>query len=107
VTVDATAPEIRDNTVAACTAEGFDIDEETSGTTGALIVGNESHDNGLDGIYVSGSSANNDIRENHMFADRELDARDDSTGHGTAGTANRWRRDRCKTDNRGGLLCTE
>ncbi len=105
-TVDATAPEIRDNEVAACTSAGIDLDEDTLGTTCALVVGNESHGNGMDGIYVSASSTNNDLRENRMFADRELDARDDSTGGGTAGTANRWHRDRCKTDNHGGLLCT-
>jgi hypothetical protein len=105
ITLDAIAPAIRGNRVASCTASGIDLDEYETGTTGALVVDNESHDNGADGIYVSPLSTGNTVRENHMFADVGLDARDDSTGHGTAGTANEWRRNRCKTDNHGGLLC--
>ena len=105
VTIDATAPEIRDNKVFACAANGIDLDEETIGTTGALVAGNESHDNTFDGIFVSPASKGNDVRDNRMFADKAFDAEDDSTGDGTAGTANRWLHDHCKTDNHGGLLC--
>ena len=107
ITIDATGPEIRSNRVAACTASGIDLDESEAGTTGAIVVANESRDNGADGIYISPKSTGNALRHNRMFADRDVDARDDSTGHGTAGTANRWRDDRCRTDNRGGLLCEE
>jgi parallel beta-helix repeat protein len=105
ITADAASPEIRGNTVSACTANGIDLDEETLGTTNAVVLDNESHDNGLDGIYVSALSSASTIRDNRMFADRELDARDDSVGKGTAGTASVWSRDRCKSDNHGGLLC--
>ncbi len=104
-TADAPAPQIEGNEVFACTADGIALDEETSGTTGARVEGNEAHDNGLDGIYVSRMSSQSVVRENRMFADGELDARDDSSGHGTAGTANTWVANHCKTDNHGGLLC--
>jgi parallel beta-helix repeat protein len=105
VTVDATDPVIRNNTVVACTADGIDIDESTLGTSGGLVANNESHRNGYDGIYVSPLSANDSVTGNVMFGNAQLDARDDSSGKGTAGTANTWAHDHCKTDNHGGQLC--
>ena len=104
-TVDAVSPAIQNNTVLACTVNGMDLDEETTGTTGALVRANDSRDNGANGIYVSVSSKQNALGENQMFGDGALDARDDSAGNGTAGTANMWIHNHCKTDNHGGLLC--
>ncbi len=105
VTVDAPAPILEHNTAFACTVDGIDVDESVTGTSGALIVANESRDNGLVGIYVSASSKSGVLDSNVMSGDAQFDARDDSSGQGTAGTANVWAHDRCKTDNHGGRLC--
>jgi parallel beta-helix repeat protein len=105
VTLDATAFEIRNNSVAFCTANGIDLDQLVTGTTGGLIVLNDSHDNGGDGIYVSASSKENTLRANRFFNDRAFDAEDDSVGQGSAWTANVWEDNHCKTDNKGGSLC--
>jgi len=103
--IDVTEPEITGNTALACTADGIDLDEEDTGTTGALVVDNESRDNGQDGLFVSVSSKKNALRHNSSFGNGALDAEDDSVGHRTAGTANVWEQNHCKTDNHGGLLC--
>jgi parallel beta-helix repeat protein len=104
-TLDTAGSRIEDNVVSSCTADGIALGEDTIGTTNAVVTGNESHDNGEDGLFVSSLSKDNAIVDNRLFADRGLDAEDDSVGHGTAGTANRWHGNRCKTDNHGGLLC--
>jgi parallel beta-helix repeat protein len=105
VTLDAKGPLIEHNTVAACTANGIDLDESAVGTTDARLIANESHANGQDGIYVSVSSSGNDVSENELFGNRQLDARDDSSGKGTAGTANAWLHEQSRTDNHSGYLC--
>ncbi len=108
VTVDAPAPRIEHNSVAACIANGIDIDGALVGTTGALVVANDTRENGQNGIYVSSSSTGNSLTENRSLGNKGLDARDDSVAGGvlgTAGTANVWEHDHCQTDNHGGLLC--
>lgn len=105
VTVDVASPQIQHNSVAACTANGIDLDGASTGTTGAQVLLNETHDNALNGIYVSALSTGNTLAENRSFANKGLDARDESSGKGTAGTANDWVHDHCQTDNHGGLLC--
>jgi parallel beta-helix repeat protein len=67
------------------------------------IEHNKSNDNGGDGIHVDANSTGNQILKNKMRGNGVFDAEDDSTGTGTAGTANLWKGNHCETQNRPGL----
>jgi hypothetical protein len=59
-----------------------------------LIRENYSHDNVIyDGLYADADSTQNVFKENVGLRNVEHDCHDDSTGHGTAGTANYWKDD--------------
>jgi hypothetical protein len=66
----------------------------TLGTlTNSLILGNEVEDNGLDGIYLDGAvpfNAGNQLFDNEAEGNHRFDCHDDTTGPGTANTANTW-----------------
>ena len=70
-----------------------------------LISDNASHDNTRDGIRVDGGvqSDGNTIERNHAVANTEHDCHDDTVGVGTGGTANLWRDNHGRTENRPGL----
>jgi len=53
-----------------------------------------------DGIRAEVTSRNNTIERNIAFNSAEHDAHDDSVGTGTAGTANIWIDNHCRTENR-------
>jgi len=53
---------------------------------------------------VDAGSSGNTIEDNFLVFNGEHDAHDDSLGTGTAGTANVWRRNRGRTENRPGLF---
>ena len=72
-------------------------------STNNLVADNLSLHNGLDGIRVVEQSSNNTITHNTMRQNAEHDAHDNTTGAGTAGTANYWIDNNCKTENRPGL----
>jgi parallel beta-helix repeat protein len=65
---------------------------------------NRSDHNTGDGIFVDSTSSGNTIAHNHLHENSLFDAEDDSSGTGTAGTANTWARNHGKTDNHGGAL---
>jgi parallel beta-helix repeat protein len=65
---------------------------------------NKSDHNRGDGIFVDASSTTNTLTDNRLHGNTSFDAEDDSTGTGTAGTANLWSNNRGKTDNHGGAL---
>jgi parallel beta-helix repeat protein len=76
------------------------------------VNNNLSRDNGRDGIRVesptstptpSAQSSANTIEMNKMLGNVEHDCHDDTTGAGTAGTANFWIKNNGKTQNRPGL----
>jgi parallel beta-helix repeat protein len=56
-----------------------------------------------DGIHVDSTSGGNRILTNQLSENDFHDCHDDSTGAGTAGTANLWDGDRGQTQNRPGL----
>jgi hypothetical protein len=58
-----------------------------------------------DGIRVDTLSSGNQILDNHLLANLTHDCHDDSTGGGTAGTANFWKGNKGATDNKAGQLC--
>jgi parallel beta-helix repeat protein len=105
VALDVAGALISGNAVSTCRANGIDLDEVTTGTSGTALFGNDAYDNGIDGIFVSARSVGNHVRENRMRGNARLDAEDSSTGNGTAGTGNAWVENHCKTDNHGGHLC--
>jgi len=97
----ATGATVTGNSVSRNTYDGIDL---ADGTTGTLVANNDSSKNGLDGILVDSTSTNNTIRDNVFKQNKNFDAEDQSTGAGTAGTANTWRNNQGKTSNPPGLV---
>ena len=67
------------------------------------VSDNEVSRNGRDGIHVTNGSSDNTITRNDLERNGRFDAYDDTTGAGTAGTANTWRDNQIGTANRPGL----
>jgi parallel beta-helix repeat protein len=79
-----------DNNDASANDDGIVL----SDADGQSIDNNESHDNVLfDGIFVDQDSTGNSLKNNEALNNNALDCEDDSTGTGTAGTANSWKND--------------
>ena len=103
--VDGAGVEIEENVVVDSPGIGIDLDEVDTGTTGARVERNVARGSGDDSFFASALSAGNRIRENAFLHGSHLDAEDQSSGSGTAGTGNSWEKNLCKTDNKGGALC--
>ena len=73
-----------------------------SSSTNNIVETNRSEDNAIAGMRLTGMSSGNTIRNNHMRGNVP-DCFDDTTGAGTAGTANFWINDMGRTQNRPGL----
>jgi nitrous oxidase accessory protein NosD len=74
---------------------------------GSQIDHNESmNQQKYDGLYADADSAGNRFEHNEAFGNAEHDCHDDSTGTGTAGTANTWKGNKGATENKPGL-CTK
>jgi parallel beta-helix repeat protein len=73
-------------------------------TDHSILHANTSNHNGRDGIRVDANSNHNRITDNILLHNAEFDARDDSTGDGTAGTANYWNDNLGETQSPDGLL---
>jgi len=90
---------------------------ESNGGSGVLLLDadanllkkNEAKGNGAgsgdttDGLRVDANSTDNEILGNKLDQNVTHDCHDDSTGSGTAGTANTWQGDEGDTENRAGL----
>ena len=120
-------PIISDNKVTGCAAKGIFLEATTGATvennqidnnqdSGILlgggsfgsadsnhIVNNRARANRVNGIRAANPSMNNTIEKNDMHENVSFDARDETTGTGTAGTANFWIKDNCGTANPSGL----
>jgi hypothetical protein len=79
---------------------GIDIDE---GALNLEIGHNNVHDNINDGVGAFLGSSNNQIDQNRAYSNTPDDCYDETTGGGTAGTANYWIHDMGNTENRPGL----
>ena len=80
--------------------DGISFYETDNGT----VSHNDSHDQLFwDGLFMDANSQGNTIDHNDAFLNFEHDCHDDSTGGGTAGTANFWIHDKGNTENRPGL----
>jgi hypothetical protein len=71
--------------------------------SGNLIAKNDVKNMSGNGIAVSDRSTGNTIDKNHFVDSVETDAVDESTGTGTAGTANTWTGNHCDTSSPPGL----
>ena len=95
---------VRRNIILRANTDGIRLTSANSN----LIADNLALHNGRDGIRVgppppAPQSMNNQIVSNTMRMNGEHDAHDDTVGGGTAGTANFWVDNNCKTENRPGL----
>jgi hypothetical protein len=79
---------------------GIAIDE---GSTGLTVDHNNATQNHNDGIAAFTGSASNTISYNKATGNTPVDCYDETTGPGTAGTANFWINDMGQTENRPGL----
>jgi parallel beta-helix repeat protein len=91
---------ISGNTADANDADGIDLYD----VGGSTITGNTADSNRQVGIDVSNYSLLNSISKNTALKNGTYDLQDESTGSGTAGTANTWSDNTAKTSNPSGLL---
>lgn len=73
------------------------------GSTGSLLQNNQSNNNAEDGFHLDSTTSNNTLRDNKASGNVMFDCADDSTGSGTAGTANSWINDHGLTSSRPGI----
>jgi parallel beta-helix repeat protein len=86
---------VYDNRVENNDTDGVVLSE----TTGVVVVGNNIRRNGQDGLVFTDGSADNIAFGNTLRGNARFDAFDDTTGDGTAGTANFWFFNRIGTKN--------
>jgi hypothetical protein len=80
------------------------LDADVGTLVNSTILNNPHFDkNGVDGIHLSTGDSRNVIKGNSMRGDGMLDAHDESTGTGTAGTVNTWVKNSCATSSPAGL----
>ena len=80
-------------------------------TTGVFVQGNQAPaartaPNRFDAFYALSDTSNNLLENNQATGSGDFDCRDDSTGSGTAGTANTWKGDRGVTQSPMGICQT-
>ncbi len=90
--------------VAGNLASGNAVGIHLVGASFNLILENNVSKNRGDGILIDPTSQGNVVQGNVEFGNVGFDAEDDSTGTGTAGTANTWTHNSEGRDNRGGGL---
>jgi parallel beta-helix repeat protein len=96
--------DVKSNKVVFFTVDGIRLSQGANSNT---IETNRIHDNGRNGMMATTTEGpqpfNNTIQRNHMRQNAMDDCYDDTTGTGTAGTANTWFNDNGATENRPGL----
>jgi parallel beta-helix repeat protein len=96
--------DVKSNKVVSFTMDGIRLSQGANSNT---IETNRIHDNGRNGMMATTTEGpqpfNNTIQRNHMRQNAMDDCYDDTTGTGTAGTANTWFNDNGATENRPGL----
>jgi parallel beta-helix repeat protein len=74
------------NKVTGSGRDGINVNDLTRG----IFLGNHVTASSRDGLHITGNSKNNVISGNHLKSNARFDAFDDTTGSGTAGTADFW-----------------
>lgn len=90
---------VRKNKVQRNTLDGVLLEDGDSNR----IERNQARDNGQDGIHADASSEGNFFRNNKALGNAVIDCHDQSTGSGTAGTANFWTNNIGTTDSPNGI----
>jgi hypothetical protein len=86
---------VKNNTVSGFPQNGIVVEEfeDPAGTLkSSVILGNVVTNNGLDGIFIDGATANgsNRVLDNQAMGNHRFDCHDDTSGAGTDSTANFW-----------------
>ena len=86
---------VKNNTISSFPQNGIVVEqyENSAGTLkSSVILGNVVTNNGLDGIYIDGLTANgsNQLLDNQAMGNHRFDCHDDTSGSGTDRTANFW-----------------
>jgi parallel beta-helix repeat protein len=89
------------NTVTGAEGSGIDVTAEEFAAVTAR--NNTLRNNGIDGIFLGATTRGNQIRSSTASGNANLDCEDDSTGSGTAGTANTWAGNNGGTDDPNGI----
>jgi nitrous oxidase accessory protein NosD len=98
----ATGVTVADNKIKGMVEDG--IVANPGSLTSSVIDDNDAKKNRRDGIRIeTPGNANNLIKDNEAEDNAGYDCRDDTTGGGTAGTANTWRKNEGKTSLPSGL----
>jgi len=84
--------------------DGFGSGISLEAAINNIVEANVVKFNDTDGIFADIDSDNNKIRNNFSLGNGEHDYHDDSTGLGTAGTANFYKNNKGRTQNRVGLI---
>lgn len=69
----------------------------------STVTGNTVTDGAANGIWIADGSSSNTLTANTLLRNGAYDCRDDTTGAGTAGTANTWSDNRAGTESKPGL----
>jgi parallel beta-helix repeat protein len=72
-------------------------------TTNAMLDHNQARDNGSNGFFAYFDTSNNTFQDNSASGSGLYDCRDDSSGTGTAFTANFWLNDKGETSSPAGI----
>jgi nitrous oxidase accessory protein NosD len=89
------------NTVTGAENNGIDVTADDFAAVSAR--NNALRNNDVDGIFFGAATNGNQIRGNTASGNDNLDCEDDSTGSGTAGTANTWVNNNGGTDSPDGI----
>jgi parallel beta-helix repeat protein len=71
--------------------------------SGATVGNNTARNNGHNGIEAASGAVGNTLKDNTMTGNGSFDAKDNTSGSGTAGTGNTWFKDHCNTSSPSGL----
>lgn len=97
---------ITHNVITGRGLDGFSAGFNPPAMVNSVLAHNHISGNGRDGIRIeAGGNTGNRIEDNYLRGNAEHDCHDDTTGSGTAGTANVWFGNKAHTENRVGL-CT-
>jgi parallel beta-helix repeat protein len=94
---------VSDNNVSRNTGDGITLE----GAVNNRVARNNLRSNGHDGIHADATSTGNVFRQNEAKNNAVFDYEDNSTGTGTAGTANTWIKNKGKTASPPGLISSK
>jgi parallel beta-helix repeat protein len=104
ITLDSvTGSTVMDNNSSNNTAAGGEGFGAFDSTTGARLENNHADGNATNGFFADSTTSGNTFESNNAQGNGSFDCQDQSTGTGTAGTANQWIRDRGVTSQPAGI----